>query len=141
MPPRRHSGLLRRYAPRNDEAAEAARSTITLLRRLCPSAHLPLARTRQLRCEKIAERLDACGARAARWRHQMHGAFGLLPVLQDHFDLARGNGLADDEFRKVGDAEASDQRRHHRFAVVDAELAAGAYTGLLTGRVGVVPDI
>src|SRR3954466_7803668 len=123
------------------EVAEGTRSTITLLRRLCLSAHLPLARTRELRCEKIAERLDACGARAARWRHQMHGAFNLLPVLQDHFDLARGNGLADDEFRKVGDAEAGDQRRHYRFAVVDAELTARTHAGLLAGRIGVVPDV
>src|SRR3954471_2242674 len=112
------------------EVAEADRCTMTLLRRLCLSPH-PLARTWQLRREKIPECLDACGARASGWRHQMHGAFGLVPVLQDHFDLAGGDGVSDDELRKIGDAEAGDQRRHHGFAIVDAELAARAYTRLL----------
>ena len=58
--------------------------------------------------QKIRQHLDAGGARAAGRRHQMHRAFGLLPAFQDHFDLARGDGVADDEVRQVGDAEAGD---------------------------------
>jgi hypothetical protein len=70
----------------------------------------------------------------------MHGAFGLVPAFQDHFDFARCNRIADDEVRQIGDAEACDDRRHQRLAIVDAELARRPHAGLLASRVGVVPD-
>ena len=49
----------------------------------------------------------------------MHGAFGLLPVFQDHLNLAGRNRLADDELGQLGDAETGYQRR----AVVGALVA------------------
>ncbi len=71
----------------------------------------------------------------------MHGAFGLIPALEDHLDLAGGHRFADDELRQVGDAEPREQRRQHGFAVVDAKRAARTHVGLLARRVGVVPDV
>src|SRR5437588_7729012 len=61
---------------------------------------LPL---REMLRQKIRQHLDACRARAARWRHQMHRALDLLPAFQNHFDLARRDCVTDDEVRQIGD--------------------------------------
>src|SRR5689334_5275585 len=98
------------------------------------SALLPL---RKLLRQKLRQHLDAGGPRAAGRRHQMHRAFRLLPAFQDHLDLARTDRIADDELRKVGDAEASEQRGHDGLAVVDAQLSDRTHAGLLARRIGV----
>src|SRR6478752_1906908 len=65
----------------------------------------PLPLCKMLR-QEIRQRLDARGTRTAGRRYQMHRALGLFPTLEDHFDFARGDGVADDEVRQVGNAEA-----------------------------------
>ena len=56
--------------------------------------------------EKIYQHLDARRARTARRCHQMHGAFGLLPVLQDRLDFARRNGVPGNEVRQIRDTDS-----------------------------------
>src|SRR3954464_5014691 len=102
-----------------------------------PPLRIPL---RQPLRQKLRERLDAGGAWAAGGRDEMHGAFGLLPVFQDHLDRAGRDRLADDELGQVGNAEAGEQRRHQRLAIVDAQWARGAHARLLAARAGVMPD-
>src|SRR3954453_6187460 len=80
----------------------------------------PPSLTQMLR-QKIRQRLDAGGARAAGWGDEMHRPFGLLPVPQDDLDLARLQHIADDEVRQVRDAEPGQQRRHQCLAIVDAQ--------------------
>src|SRR3954470_3791240 len=99
-----------------------------------------LLRACKMRRQKIRQRLDTRGARATGRRQQMHRALGLFPVLEDHFDLARGDRVADDEIRQIGDPKPREQRRHQRLAIVDAQRAAGPDARLLAGGIGVAPD-
>ena len=101
----------------------------------------PLPSLGKMRRQKLHQHFDPRGARAAGRHHQMHRAFGLLPALQDHLDLAGRDGVADDELRQVGDAEARDQRGQHRLTIVDAQRPRGPYIRLLALGIGVVPDI
>jgi hypothetical protein len=80
---------------------------------------------RKLLRQKLRQHFDARGPRAAGRGDQMHGAFRLVPAFQDHLDLAGCDGIADDEVRQIGDAEAGDDGRQQRLAIVDAELPAG----------------
>src|SRR4051812_13458851 len=70
----------------------------------------------------------------------MHRAFGLLPALQNHLDLAWGNRVPDDELRQVRDPEPSEERWHQSLAIVDAQRPSRAYARLLAGGIGVVPN-
>src|SRR6185437_14415266 len=96
---------------------------------------------RELVRQKLRQHFDARGAWAAGRRDEMHGAFRLLPALEDHFHVAGGDGIADDELRQIRDAEAREQGRHQRFAVVDTQGTTWPHARLLAGGVGVMPDI
>jgi len=65
--------------------------------------------------QELRQHFDARGARAAGRRYQMHRAFRLVLAFQDHLDLAGCDGVADDEVRQIGDAEAGDDARQQRF--------------------------
>ncbi len=90
--------------------------------------------------ELIRQHLDARGPRAARRHHQMHRPFRLLPVLENDFEAAVGDGLIDDEPGQIGDTETGHERRQDGFTVVDAQLSRRSHRRLFARRVDVMPD-
>src|SRR5215470_13015425 len=96
---------------------------------------LPPLPLRKMPGQKLRQHLDARGPRSAGWRHPMQRAFRLLPAFQDHLDFPGCDGFADDELGQVGDAEASEKRRHDGLAIVDAQATAGPHARLLAGGV------
>ena len=78
----------------------------------------PLLSLGKMPGEKIRQHLDAGGARAAGRHHQMHRALGLLPVLEDHLDLARRNGYTSIISHRSGETEDT--------FIADLAVATGA---------------
>src|SRR5262249_15537182 len=77
--------------------------------------------------KKIAEDFDALWTRPPGRRHPVDGAKRERPIWQYSLQPARGERLAQNEFRQNAEPDAGAQGRHHRVAIVDAQRTRRPY--------------